>query len=77
MYQVSSNSISLNMSPFYQSKSNEDLQVYYIEPITFLPGLPTSYKILNGEQITFNSHLREIMKYYDILPVPRSLLGGI
>lgn len=65
------------MTPSDMSHYNEDLQVYYIEPITFLPGLPSSYKILNGEPITFNSHLKEIMKYYDILPVPRSLLGGI
>jgi hypothetical protein len=74
----SSTMIDFNMTPNDMSHCNsEDLQAYYVQPITFLPGLPTSYKILNGEPITFNSHLKEIMKYYDILPVSRSLLGGM
>jgi hypothetical protein len=42
-----------------------------------LPNLPTSHLIENGEKVTFSSHLKDVLKFYDIIPAPSSLLEGI
>ncbi len=46
-------------------------------PISFIPGLPTSERILSGEQIPFKLHVRDILKYYDVIPVSPSFIQGV
>ena len=38
--------------------------------------MPSTSKILRGENVVFKDHYKEILKYYDIIPVPRSFIEG-
>jgi hypothetical protein len=46
-------------------------------PISFIPGLKTSTKIMNGEPVSFNQHVQEILKYYDVVQVSPSFIEGV
>lgn len=41
-----------------------------------MPGVPSTEKILKGESIIFKDHYKEILMYYDIIPVSRSFIEG-
>lgn len=49
---------------------------YNVKAIQYLPYLPTTSKILNGEAVPFKDHYKEILKYYDIIQVPKSFING-
>lgn len=49
---------------------------YNVKAIQYLPYLPTTEKILRGEPVPFKDHYKEILKYYDIIPVPKSFING-
>lgn len=38
--------------------------------------MPSTDKILRGESIIFKDHYKEILMYYDIIPVSRSFIEG-
>ncbi|CDW75174.1 UNKNOWN [Stylonychia lemnae] len=48
-----------------------------VKPIFFLDRVPSTQKILRGEQVIFKDHYKEILRYYDIIPVPTSFIEGV
>lgn len=50
---------------------------FIAKPISFIPGLPTSDRILNGEKVPFKLHVKDILTYYDVIPVPSSFIKGV
>lgn len=49
----------------------------FVQPINYLPNLPSSQRIEEGAEVTFAAHLNEILKYYDVIPAPKTLLTGL
>eukprot|EP00347_Sterkiella_histriomuscorum_P021783 403332780 len=52
-------------------------QTFQVKPIYFLPDVPSTQKILRGESVIFKDHYKEILMYYDIIPVSKSFIEGV
>jgi len=48
-----------------------------VEKFEFLPNLPTSVLIEQGEQVTLKAHIKDVLMHYDIVQAPVTLLDGI